>query len=234
MSPIFHSRSMWVHILLPRRRRRPVLMLTARSYALMLYSFLLHLSFLLFSYYLPIYCQAVHRNATQSGIDLLPFLLGVALTILSAAACPRDRVLGWPLLVVVPVLVAVGSGLLYSRGATSSAEFVGLLILASLQNALLAATNMTSFWLFLSGTPGLGAAEPVFPSALNTYYLRGAPAAIYTAVPPPPDVVPGVMATAGFRIVSVLGVPVAALFINNIRAAKNTGAEKGGSATLSL
>jgi hypothetical protein len=76
-------------------------------YALICYSFLTRFSLLLFSYvgpihflpainshltadnfcsqYIPIFYQAVkHHSATASGINLLPFMLGTVLSVISA------------------------------------------------------------------------------------------------------------------------------------------------------
>jgi hypothetical protein len=55
------------------------------------YSFLTRFSLLLFSYYIPIFYQAVrHHSATKSGIDLVPFtVLDLVLTSLSAGQMVR-------------------------------------------------------------------------------------------------------------------------------------------------
>ncbi|KAJ6521127.1 major facilitator superfamily domain-containing protein [Mycena capillaripes] len=188
---------------------------SASVWAILAYSFLTRFSLLLFSYYIPIFYQAVrHHSATSSGIDLLPFMLGVVVTVISTGqilAFPPRR----------PCFLAVGSGLLYSLNTTSpAAHIIGFQILAGvgtgmgMQNSLLAiqvefrdnprllgqATSMGSFAQFLGGTLGLGIAEPVFASELYAEALR---------------------------IVFVLGVPVAglalvaAIFIKNIKIEKS-------------
>lgn len=104
----------------------------------------------------------------------------------------------WPFLLVAPVFLALGSGLLYTLNtSTSGAKIIGFQILAGMgvgmgmQNALLAiqvefrdsppligqATSMASFAQFLGGTVGLGVAEPVFASELAKSLLKYAPEA---------------------------------------------------------
>ncbi|KAJ6622510.1 major facilitator superfamily domain-containing protein, partial [Mycena sp. CBHHK59/15] len=168
-------------------------------YAIIAYSFLTRFSLLLFSYYVPIFYQAVrHRSATSSGIDLLPFMLGVVITVIASGQIVGKFGYYWPFLVVAPVFLAIGSGLLYTIDTgTTSAKITGFQILAGIgtgmgmQNSLLAvqvefkddpkligqATGMCSFSQFLGGTLGLGIAEPVFASELSKYLLRYAPEA---------------------------------------------------------
>lgn len=84
------------------------------------------------------------------------------------------------------------------------------------------ATSMGSFAQFFGGTIGLGIAEPIFSSTLNTNLLKyapnappeivkEAPTAIYSALSP--DLIPGVVEsyTQSLRLVFILGVPVGAL-----------------------
>ncbi|KAJ7330852.1 ABC transporter [Mycena albidolilacea] len=198
-------------------------------------SFLTRFSLLLFSYYIPIFYQAArHHSATKSGIDLLPFMLEVVLTSLSAV----QVVCSWPFLTVGPLFLAVGSGLLYSiKSSTSSASLIGLQILAGIgtgmgmQNSTLTmqvefrdspwllgqSTSMVLFVQCFGGTIGLSFAEPVFASKLAKYLLKYAPeaprqivkdspTAIYSALPA--EIIPGVVRsyTEALRIVFVLGV----------------------------
>ncbi|KAJ7120201.1 major facilitator superfamily domain-containing protein [Mycena epipterygia] len=178
----------------------PTAIFHSRSvYAIVAYCFLTRFSLLLFSYYIPIFYQAVrHHTATASGIDLLPFMLGVVLTVISSGQLVGKFGYYWPFLVVAPIFLAVGSGLLYTLNtSTSSAKIIGFQILAGMgtgmgmQNSLLAiqvefrhnpkllgqATSMASFGQFLGGTIGLGVAEPVFSSELTKYLLQYAPEA---------------------------------------------------------
>ncbi|KAJ6577048.1 transporter [Mycena vulgaris] len=187
-------------IYLGEKAMTPTSIFKSRSvWAIMAYSFLTRFSLLLFSYYIPIFYQAVrHHTATKSGIDLLPFMLGVVLTVISSGQLVGKFGYYWPFLLCAPLFLAVGSGLLYTLNTgTSSAKIVGFQILAGIgtgmgmQNSLLAiqvefrnaprllgqATSMASFSQFLGGTIGLGVAEPVFSSELSKYLLKYAPEA---------------------------------------------------------
>ncbi|KAJ7116890.1 ABC transporter [Mycena epipterygia] len=182
------------------RAMTPTVIFKSRSiYAIVAYCFLTRFSLLLFTYYLPIFYQAVrHHSATSSGIDILPFALGVTLTLITAGQIVGRFGYYWPFLVVSPLLLAVGAGLLYTiNTSTSSAKLIGFQILAGMgtgmgmQNSLFAmqvefrdnpkllgqATSMASFAQFLGGTLGLGVAEPVFASELAKFLLQYAPEA---------------------------------------------------------
>ncbi|KAJ7649594.1 major facilitator superfamily domain-containing protein [Mycena rosella] len=200
---VFHSVSVW---------------------AIIAYCFLTRFSLLLFSYYIPIFYQAGrHQTATASGTDLLPFMLGIVVTVISSGQLVGRFGYYWPFLICSPMFLAVGSGLLYTLGpSTSSAKIIGFQILAGvgtgmgMQNSLLAiqaefqnnpkfigqATSMASFAQFLGGTFGLGVAEPVFASELGKYlqqYAPDAPAEIVKQSPTaiytalPPEMIPGVV-----------------------------------------
>ncbi|CAK5269530.1 unnamed protein product [Mycena citricolor] len=188
------------------RAMTPTTIFKSRSvYAIVLYCLLSRFTLLLFSYYIPIFYQAVHnRSATQSGISLLPFMMGVVLTSILGGQLVSRFGYYWPFLVISPVLLALGSGLLYTlKTSTSSATIIGFQILTGvgtgmvMQNTLLSmqvefkdtpqimsqAVSMGSFGQFLGGTLGLGIAEPVFASELSkalTKYAPGAPATSVT------------------------------------------------------
>ncbi|KAH7869788.1 major facilitator superfamily domain-containing protein [Lentinula edodes] len=190
----------------------PTQIFKSRSiYAIITYSFLTRFSLLLFSYYIPIFYQAVrHRTATDSGIDLLPFMLSVVLSVIGSGQIVGKFGYYWPFLVCAPIFLAVGSGLLYTVSpSTTSAQLIGFQILAGvgtgmgMQNSLLAiqvefrdapkllgqATSMASFGQFLGGTLGLGVAEPVFSSELAKYLLKYAPDAPATIVKESPTAI---------------------------------------------
>ncbi|KAJ7735513.1 transporter [Mycena metata] len=193
-------------------------------YAILIYCFLSRFSLLLFSYYIPIFYQAARaHSATKSGIDLLPFMLGIVITVITSGQLVGKFGYYWPFLLAAPFFLAVGSGLLYTVSTTtSSASIVGFQILAGvgtgmgMQNSLLAiqvefkdnprllgqATSMASFSQFLGGTLGLGVAEPVFASELTKYLLQYAPSAPAAVVRESPtaiytalskDMIPGVV-----------------------------------------
>lgn len=104
----------------------------------------------------------------------------------------------WPFLMGAPIFLAVGSGLLFTVGtSTTSTQLIGFQILTGigtgmgLQNSLIAiqsefkdtpkllgqAMSMASFGQFFGGTIGLGVAEPVLASELSKYLLIYAPEA---------------------------------------------------------
>ncbi|KAJ7627025.1 ABC transporter [Roridomyces roridus] len=210
---------------LKERAMVPTSIFHSRSvYAIILYAFLTRFSLLLFSYYIPIFYQAVrHRTATDSGVDLLPFMLGVVLTVVGSGQVVGATGYYFPFLVGAPFFLAVGSGLLYTLNTdSSSARIIGFQILAGvgtgmgMQNSLIAiqaefkdtprllgqATSMASFGQFLGGTLGLGVAEPVFSSQLTKYlklYAPDAPAFIVRESPTAiytdldPTMIPGVV-----------------------------------------
>ncbi|KAF8198838.1 ABC transporter [Mycena galopus ATCC 62051] len=196
-------------IYMGERAMTPTAIFKSRSiWAILAYCFLTRFSLLLFSYYIPIIYQAVRgHSATQSGIDLLPFMLSVVLSNIISGQLVGKFGYYWPFLVVAPCFLAVGSGLLYTlTPASLPASIIGFQILAGvgtglgMQNSLLAvqvefraeprllgqATSMGSFAQFLGGTLGLGVAEPVFSSMLAKYltqYAPDAPAAIVKESP---------------------------------------------------
>ncbi|KAJ7160168.1 ABC transporter [Mycena filopes] len=178
----------------------PTSIFKSRSiYALLIFAFLTRFSQLILSYYIPIFYQAVRgHSATKSGIDLLPFMLGTVITIVSAGQLVGQWGYYWPFLVGSPVFLAIGSGLLYTLSTTTTASaLVGFQILAGvglglgMQNSLIAiqvefrtlpkllgqATSMASFAQFLGGTLGLSVAEPILASQLTKNLLKYAPEA---------------------------------------------------------
>ncbi|KAJ7737382.1 ABC transporter [Mycena metata] len=176
----------------------PTSIFKSRSiYAILAFSFLTRFSMLIFSYYIPIFYQAARGStATQSGIDLIPFMLGTVITIIASGQIIGKWGYYWPFLVGSPIFLAIGSGLLYTLNeTTSSAKLIGFQILAGMgvglgmQNALLSmqvefrstpkllgqATSMATFSQFLGGAVGLGVAEPIFASLLTKNLLKYAP-----------------------------------------------------------
>ncbi|KAJ7890276.1 ABC transporter [Mycena leptocephala] len=239
----------WWEIFIGERAMTPTSIFKSRSvWAILAYSFLTRFSLLLFSYYIPIFYQAVRATAPRSRASTF------------SRSCSLVGKFGyyWPFLLAAPCFLAVGSGLLYTLSSSStSAQIVGFQILAGvgtgmgMQNSLLAiqvefrdaprllgqATSMGSFAQFFGGTVGLGIAEPVFASELAKYLLKYAPdapaqivkespTAIYTALPK--EMIPGVVRsyTEALRIVFVLGVPVAGLALLSAFFIKNLKIEK--------
>jgi MFS family permease len=98
------------------------------------YIFFLGASFFTLIYYLPIYFQVVSGvSASQSGVRNLPLILGCTIsTILSGSLI---SVYGHfvPYMIAAPVLGTVGTGLIFSLGASSpSSQWIGYQALAGL------------------------------------------------------------------------------------------------------
>ncbi|KAJ7677128.1 ABC transporter [Mycena polygramma] len=185
-------------IFLDDRAMTPVAILHSRSiYAILAYAMLGRFCQFIYSYYIPIFYQAVrHQSATNSGINLLPFMLATVITVISAGQIVGRTRYYWHLLAVAPLFLAVGSGLLYTLNVgASSQKLIGFQILVGigsgmgLQTILLAiqvefrdkprllgqATSLATFFQLLGGTLGLGIAEPVFASELDKFLLQYAP-----------------------------------------------------------
>ncbi|KAJ7662815.1 ABC transporter [Mycena polygramma] len=191
----------WSQIFAGDRAMTPTIIFkkTRSIWGILAFSFLTRFSLLLFSFYIPLFYQAVRgHSATKSGVDLLPFMLAVTLAVIIAGQVVARTGYYWPFLVVGPIFLAVGSGLFYIISPnTTLATLIGFQILAGvgtglgMQNSLLAiqvefndaprilgqATSMASFAQFLGGTLGLGIAESVFAPQLSTFLLKYAPEA---------------------------------------------------------
>ncbi|KAJ6508457.1 major facilitator superfamily domain-containing protein [Mycena sanguinolenta] len=166
-------------------------------WAILVYAFLGRFSLFVFSYYVPIYYQATHHHsATRSGLDLLPFMLGTVFAVIVSGQISTKIGRYWLFLVMAPIFLAVGSGLLYTLTPSTPNWHViifqilcGIGVGMGMQNIIVAmqvefadepgllaqATSMASFCQFFGGTVGLGAAEPVFSSQLAKYLLKYAP-----------------------------------------------------------
>ncbi|KAJ7128723.1 hypothetical protein C8R44DRAFT_733045 [Mycena epipterygia] len=76
------------------------------------FSFLTRISILLYSYYIPIFSQAVnHSTVIAVGIDLLFFILSVALTSLLCGQLVSRTRYYWRFLAIAPIFLGTGSGL---------------------------------------------------------------------------------------------------------------------------
>ncbi|KAL8283887.1 hypothetical protein RQP46_005319 [Phenoliferia psychrophenolica] len=168
-------------------------------YAIIIFCFCTRFSLLFFTYCVPIYYQAGrNHSAEKSGIDLLPLMMGVVITVIIAGQTTSRLGHYWPWLVTGPNFLAVGAGLMYTVNEhTSSSRVIGYQILtgvgigSTMQNCLLAmqaefrddpkhlaqATGMASFGQFLGGTIGLAVAESVFSSQLTKNLSKYAPGA---------------------------------------------------------
>ncbi|KAJ7164486.1 transporter [Mycena filopes] len=203
----------------------PTAILKSRSiYAIQVYGFFNQFTLVLFAYYLPILYQAARgHSATNSGIDILPFMLGLIIcTVLTGQVVGKTGYY-WPYFHGGAILITIGSALLYTITTTTpSAKLTGYQILVGtgtglgLQITVVAmqvefrhtprligqATSMVSFARFLGGTIALGMAEPVLASELGRFlraYAPEAPAAVVENTPTAiwtalaEDLIPGVV-----------------------------------------
>ncbi|GAA5998545.1 hypothetical protein JCM11641_006832, partial [Rhodosporidiobolus odoratus] len=90
-------------------------------------AFMTRCSLLIFTYYIPIYYQAVkHHDATKSGVDILAFMLAVVVSVILAGRLVATFGRYWPFLVLGPIPGAIGAGLLYTVSPTTkSANIIG-------------------------------------------------------------------------------------------------------------
>ncbi|GJN92806.1 hypothetical protein Rhopal_005844-T1 [Rhodotorula paludigena] len=168
-------------------------------FAILVSSFMTRCSMLIYTYYIPIYFQAVrNHDATQSGVDILAFCLA---TVLSVIICGRlVSVLGryWYFLVLGPIPGAIGAGLMYTvKVGTSTSNVIGYQILLGvgvgtvMQNGIFAvsaefkdnmrllgqATGLASFSQFLGGTIALAIGQAALSTQLTQNFARYAPEA---------------------------------------------------------
>ncbi|GAA6004221.1 hypothetical protein JCM10207_002489 [Rhodosporidiobolus poonsookiae] len=168
-------------------------------YAIAFAAFLTRCSLLIYTYYVPIYYQAVkHHNATKSGVDILAFMLAVVISVIASG-----RIVGvfgryWPFLVLGPIPGAIGAGLMYTINEhTSNANIIGYQILlgvgvgTTMQNSLFAmqaefrdnprligqATGLASFSQFLGGTIALAIGQAALSTQLGENFAKYAPTA---------------------------------------------------------
>ncbi|CAI7602529.1 unnamed protein product [Penicillium glandicola] len=142
-------------------------------------------------YYIPIYFQAIDGvSAAQSGIHILPLVLGVGLmSILGGVLLQLSGNYPMPLMLVGGILAAVGSGLLYTLDQDSSSpQWIGYQALTGIgvglanqipivhnqakaksMTDITSMTSITLFFQFLSGTMMVQAAQAIF----NNYLVRG-------------------------------------------------------------
>ncbi|KAJ7696847.1 ABC transporter [Mycena metata] len=166
-------------------------------FAIQTYAFCNQFALLLYSFYIPIFYQAARaHSATKSGIDILPFMLGTIITIMTVGQLVGRFGYYWPFLLGGGIILAIGSGVLYTINTnTPSANVIGFQIIVGLgvgmglQNTILAsqvefsdtpvligqANSMVTFAQLLGGTIGLGIAEPVLASQLTKGLLKYAP-----------------------------------------------------------
>ncbi|BGP04230.1 hypothetical protein JCM10049v2_000028 [Rhodotorula toruloides] len=155
------------------------------------------------TYYLPTFYQATRfHSATKSGIDILPFMLGVTIAAGVCGALISTFGYYWPFLVFGPIFSCIGSGLLYTVDEhTSSAKLIGFQIIlaigvgAVLQNTIIAVqadcddetevpqkTALVTFAQLVGGTIGIAIASSIFGTKLGSSLHEFAPEAPFQLV----------------------------------------------------
>ncbi|GAA5877482.1 hypothetical protein JCM8547_001086 [Rhodosporidiobolus lusitaniae] len=160
-------------------------------------AFFARCSQLIFTYYVPIYYQAVkHHDATKSGLDIITFMLSTVLSVIAAGRLVGTFGRYWYFLVLGPIPGAIGAGLMYTVSPTTeSANIIGYQILCgvgvgtTMQNGILAvqaefkddmrlvgqATSLASFWQFMGGTIALAIGQAALSSQLTENFAKYAP-----------------------------------------------------------
>jgi hypothetical protein len=79
------------------------------------------------TYYLPLWYQATKGvSATKSGLDILPYMLSLVVSAALSGGIISKTGRYWPFLLFSPLVLSVGSGLLYTIGSdTSNARLIG-------------------------------------------------------------------------------------------------------------
>ncbi|GAA5886794.1 hypothetical protein JCM6882_005893 [Rhodosporidiobolus microsporus] len=162
-------------------------------------AFLTRCSLLIFTYYIPVYFQAVkNHNATKSGVDILAFMLSVVLSVIISGRIVGTVGRYWPFLLVGPIPGVIGAGLMYTiTPETKMANVIGYQILlgvgvgTTMQNSLFAmqaefkdnmkligqATSLASFAQFLGGTISLAIGQAALSTQLSKNFAKYAPTA---------------------------------------------------------
>ncbi|CAE7095866.1 unnamed protein product [Rhizoctonia solani] len=170
-------------------------------------AFFIMLALLLGTYYLPIYFQvAKGHSATRSGIDILPFMLSVVIAAGGSGGVINGTGRYWPFLVGSPLLISVGSGLLYTLDMNSgSGKEIGYQILlgvgvgGALQNTIIAiqaeyaheedlipqGSSLVTFTQLIGGIIGIAIAGAILANQMVKYlaiYAPDLPHEVATAV----------------------------------------------------
>ncbi|GAA5879940.1 hypothetical protein JCM3774_005685 [Rhodotorula dairenensis] len=187
----------WVRWMGDRALVPPKIFKSISVYAICGSAFFTRCALLMFTYYIPIYYQAVrHHDAMKSGIDILAFMLAVVISVVAAGRIVSATGRYWYFLVLGPIPGAIGAGLLYTvTPTTSNAKIIGYQILAgvgvgsTMQNSLFAmqaefrenmrliaqATGLASFSQFLGGTISLAIGQAALSTQLSKNFGSYAP-----------------------------------------------------------
>ncbi|GAA5877227.1 hypothetical protein JCM8547_006303 [Rhodosporidiobolus lusitaniae] len=171
----------------------------ATIYAILANGFFGRFALPLLSYYVPVFFQAArHHDATQSGVDLLAFMLATVISIIISGRLVAYFGRYWHILVLGPIPGAIGGGLLYTvTPSTSTATVIGFQILCGvgvgsvMQHALFAcqatfkatprlisqASALVQFFQLLGGTIALAIGQAALSTQLKENFAEYAPTA---------------------------------------------------------
>jgi len=169
-------------------------------------AFFLMFIFIGATYYLPFFYQSKGRTPTQSGIDIIPFMLSAVVGTAGSGAIINKTGRYWPFLFFGPLVAAPAGGLLFAIDVnTSAAKLIGYQILLGIgvgvafQNAIISiqaeyadepetipqATSLVTFLQLVGGTVGIAISGTVFGTKLNSnlaQYVGEIPPEILQAV----------------------------------------------------
>ncbi|KAH7906463.1 transporter [Hygrophoropsis aurantiaca] len=155
---------------------------------------------------LPLLYQSRGSSATQSGIDIIPYMMSGVITVVIAGGIITVSGYPWPFLVFFPLIASAAFGLLYTISPeTSASRIIGYQILlgiglgAAIQNTVVVAqgevvnepslvplaTSAVTFMQLIGSSMGLAAAGAVFTSALRSelsIHLPDVPSSLIDAV----------------------------------------------------
>lgn len=152
-------------------------------------AFFLMFIFIGSAYYLPFFYQSKGRSPTQSGIDIIPFMLSTVVGTAGSGAIINKTGRYWPFLVFGPLVAAPAGGLLFTIDVnTSSAKLIGYQILLGIgcgvafQNTIISiqaeyadepetipqATSIVTFMQLIGGTVGIAITGTIFGTKLTS------------------------------------------------------------------
>jgi cyanate permease len=87
-------------------------------------------AFIIATYYLPFYYQSKGSSASQSGINIIPYMMSLVVGILFGGFAISRTGRYWYNLIGGPIIAAVGAGLLFAiKEETKNANIIGYQIL---------------------------------------------------------------------------------------------------------
>ncbi|CCA69357.1 related to aflatoxin efflux pump AFLT [Serendipita indica DSM 11827] len=125
---------LWEHWLGKERALMPIHMLFNRTQLAagfaMFFVMATHLNAI---YHLPFFYQAKGRSASQSGVDILPYVISMVVGSLGSGAVAKRTGRYWPFMILGPLVAIAASALLYTiKFDTSNAKLIGYQIFLGL------------------------------------------------------------------------------------------------------